>query len=53
VKVIKTVLYALIPGHAAKVAQSKADSENFREGLKWLIGSRAFQEAGAREILPA
>lgn len=46
-KVIKTVLYAFIPGHAAKVAQSKADSENFREGLKWLIGSRAFKEAVA------
>jgi hypothetical protein len=52
VNVIKTVLYSLIPGHAAKVAQSKADSENFREGLKWLIGSRAFKEAGAREMLP-
>ena len=51
--VIKTVFYALIPGHAAKVAQSKVDSENFREGLKWLIGSRAFREAVAREMLPA
>ena len=52
-KEIKIVLYALIPGHAAKVAQSKADSENFREGLKWLIGSQAFREAAARETLPA
>jgi hypothetical protein len=51
VDAIKTVLYALIPGHAAKVAKSKADSEKFREGLKWLIGSRAFKEAAAREIL--
>jgi len=49
---MKTVLKALIPGHAAKVAQSKADSENFRAGLQWLIGSRAFQEAAAREVLP-
>ena len=52
-KAIKTVLYALIPGHAAKVAQAKVDSENFREGLKWLLASPAFKEAAARDMLPA
>jgi hypothetical protein len=52
VTLIDTFLNAVVPYRAAKAAKAKADSNNFSLGLKRLIGSRAFIDAGKRTDLP-